>query len=68
MLFLRSPHIWPFNHGDKQVIAPFLITLRMANQTALTSDTIISGNIGSLHFQGTEKSTDGIESLPNANR
>lgn len=39
-----------------QVIAPFLIILRVANRTALTSKTI-SMSIGSLHFRG-ERSMD----------
>jgi hypothetical protein len=42
--------------GDKQVIAPFLIVLRVANKRALTSETVVSGNIGSMHFKSQERS------------
>ena len=40
------------NRGNEQVIAPFLIIFRVANRTALTTDTIATGDIpiGSLHF------------------
>ena len=38
------------NHSRDQVIAPFLIILRVANRRALTSHTIASGNVGSIHF------------------
>lgn len=49
--------------AETQVIAPFLITLRVANQSALTNKTIVSGDIGSIHFrQG--KSNGGSGTLP----
>ena len=35
------------NHGIEQVIAPFLILLRVVNRRALTSDIIIPGGISS---------------------
>lgn len=43
------------DHGNTQVIAPYLITLRVANQRALASNTI-SGTFGSIHF-GTKRTT-----------
>ena len=39
-----------FNDDDEQCIAPFLIVLRVANRTALTSN-IVSGNITSIRFR-----------------
>ena len=42
-----------------QVIAPFLIILRVANRTALTSGAVTSGNVGSIHFRSGGGSTDG---------
>ena len=53
------------NRSDEQVIAPFLIVLRVANRTAITSKAIVSGNIGSMRFesQGNE-STDGGVTVP----
>lgn len=47
------------DRGGAQVIAPFLIILRVANQTALTREAIVSGNIGSIHFKSQGISTDG---------
>src|ERR1700753_1381229 len=35
--------------GNRQVIGPFLIILRVANRRAVTSETIASGDIGSFH-------------------
>jgi hypothetical protein len=49
---------------DEQVIAPFLIILRVAKQRALTSDTIASGNIGSIRFESHEGSASGVETVP----
>ena len=46
------------NLGNEQVIASFLVTLRVANRTALTSDTVGSGNLGSIRFRSQEKSTE----------
>lgn len=44
--------------AQNQVIAPFLVILRVANRTALTSDTITSGAISSFSFGSQGKSTD----------
>lgn len=46
------------------MIAPFLIVLRVADRRALTSETIVTGNIGSIHFRSQGKSTVGNETLP----
>ena len=60
--FVLSPHFpdtqltWSPNRGDGQVIAPFLITLRVANRSALMSDTDTYENTGPLRFGGQEKS------------
>lgn len=40
-----------------QVIAPFLVVLRVANQTSFTNDAVVPGNVGSLHFRSEETST-----------
>ena len=45
------------NHGYTQVIAPYLIILRVAKRRALTSESI-SGSVGSIHFRS-QGSTDG---------
>ena len=47
------------NRGEEQTIAPFLITLRAANQSALTNVSIVSGDVGSLRFRSRGKSTSG---------
>lgn len=60
----RNLGTWLSNHGDRQVIAPFLIILRVSNRSALTSDTIISGNVGSMQFEGEGESTSGNGTLP----
>ena len=52
------------NYVDKQVIAPFLIVLRVANQRALTSETILSGTNGTLQFQNGGESTLDSGALP----
>ena len=44
-------------HSYEQVIAPFLIILRVANQTALTSNAIVSGNDDSIHLRSRGRST-----------
>lgn len=44
-------------------IGPFLITLRVANQRALTSDTVVSENIGLIHFWS-QKTTGASATLP----
>lgn len=51
------------NRGDEQTIAPFLITLRVANQNASTNVSIISGDAGSIHFRSQGKSTGGNGAL-----
>ena len=50
------------NHGYTQVIAPYLIILRVANRRASTNDAI-SGTIESIHFRS-QGSTDGDEINP----
>ena len=55
------------NCDDGQVIAPFLIILRVANRTAVTSDSISSGNPDSIHFRSQEQSTDNGETVPDEN-
>jgi len=47
-----------------QVIAPLLIIQRVANRIALTSDTIVSGNIGSFRARSRGESTGGSYALP----
>ena len=50
---LDSPQFhwaWTSNHDDKQVIATFLIILRVANRSPLTSQTITGSN-NSIHFR-----------------
>ena len=42
-----------------QAIAPFLITLRVVNRRALTSEAIVSGNIGSMQSKNQTESTSG---------
>jgi len=42
-----------------QVIAPLLIIQRVANQSALTSSTIVSGHVNSLHVRSRGVSTGG---------
>jgi hypothetical protein len=37
----------------------FLIVLRVANQSALTSEAVASGNVGSIHFRSGGDSTGG---------
>ena len=51
------------NDYTKQVVAPFLIILRVFNRSALTSDTIVSGIVDSIHFRGQEGSTSADETL-----
>ena len=55
-----------FNDDDEQCIAPFLIVLRVANRTALTSN-IVSGNITSIRFRTRGESTGGDQTLSNGN-
>lgn len=53
--------------AETQVIAPFLIILRVANQTALTNDVIVSGNVDSIRFGNHGRSTNANETLPDRN-
>ena len=47
----------------EQVIAPLLIIRRVANKSALTRDTVVSGRTSSLKFWTQGKSTGGSSSL-----
>ena len=51
-------------HVIEQVIAPFLIIIRIAKQSALTGTTVASGTTGSIRIQMTSMSGD--ETLPDA--
>jgi len=48
----------------EQVIAPLLIIQRVANQSALTSNTIATGHIGSFHARSPGESTNDSGTLP----
>ena len=54
--------IWLSDHGDEQVIAQFLIILRVAKQKASVGGTVVSEDIGSLHLS--QLTTIGGGSLP----
>ena len=54
--------MWTSNHDDKQVIATFLIILRVANRSSLTSQTITGSN-NSIHFRRQGNSTGRNEPL-----
>lgn len=47
-----------------QVIAPFLIVLRLANRSALTSDTVVSGNVATMQFRSLEISAVSNVTVP----
>lgn len=47
-----------------QVIAPLLIIQRVANRSALTSDTIVTGHIISFHDRGRGESVGGLPHVP----
>lgn len=49
----------------EQVIAPFLVTLRVANRNAITSETIVSGTTASINFEVQRMSAVGDGSLQN---
>ena len=49
--------------NDGQVIAPFLVILRVANRKALTSETILSGTAGSIQFNPQMKPSAGNGTL-----
>ena len=54
------------NRGEKQVIAPFLIILRLANRTAVTSDsTIGSQTVDPAYFRSHEGTTCDHGVFPN---
>jgi hypothetical protein len=55
------------NDGGQQVIAPFLIIIRVATRSALTSDTDGSGTVSSILFWTHRESTGGIETHLNGN-
>lgn len=59
---IDSPLMFVFSKvsGMMQAIAPLLITLRVANRRALTSNMITSGsgNVGSLQFGGRDTTDD----------
>ena len=52
------------NRSFEQAIAPFLITLRVANRTALKSKSLVSADLPSIHFESRGKVTGGDETLP----
>jgi len=54
--------------AETQVIAPLLIIQRVANQNALTSNTITSGNTGSFNMRSRGKSTGSNGTLPSGYR
>ena len=53
--------------GDEQVIAPFLITLRIANRSALASGSVVSGSVGSVRFGSQGRSTGDSGTLSDKN-
>ena len=55
------------NHNDGQVIGPFLIVLRVANRTALTSNIVSPVNVGSIRFKSRGESTGGSGALHDEN-
>jgi len=50
--------------AETQVIAPLLIIQRIANQSALTSDAIVTGHVGSINFRSRRESIAGNDALP----
>jgi hypothetical protein len=61
-----APRSWDMvisNCGCEQVIAPFLIILRVANRRALTSRAV-SGGVSLIQFSNEGKSTGGSRTLP----
>ena len=55
-----------YNYDGVQIIAPYLIILRVANRKALTGNMLSSGSkaIGSIRFASQGGSTGDDESLP----
>ena len=51
------------NLVDEQTIAPLLITRRVASQSALTSNAIVSGDPGSINFRSPGESTTNDKTL-----
>lgn len=53
------------NRDIEQVISPMLIILRVANRRAVTRETFIAGNIGSMQFRSHGSATvSGSETFP----
>jgi len=50
--------------AENQVIAPLLIIQRVANRSALTNGTIVTGHTGSLNFRNPGETTGGNSALP----
>ena len=46
-----------------KVIAPLLIVLRVAKQRALTGDSIVSGNVGTMNFRNQGESSTGDDEI-----
>ena len=57
--FLRFHDAGILPRWKSQVIASYLVILRVANRRAFTSDTVASKNGGSMHFRTQEESLDG---------
>ena len=58
------------NHNEEQVIAPFFIILRVADNSALmneTNDTTISGDAGSIRFRNRRGSAGGVGTISEGN-
>ena len=58
----------PSNSCVVQVIGPYLIILRVTDRRALTSETIASGSIGSIHFTNQRSSASDYGTLPDGER
>ena len=57
--FLSHHNLESSNNSEEQAIASFLVTLRIANQGTSTNISVVSGNIGSIHFGSRGRSTGG---------
>ena len=55
------------NHGGEQAIAPLLITSRVVNQNASTSDHTSPGNTGPIRFRSRWEYTGGCGTLSDEN-
>ena len=58
---------WTSNDPDEQVIAPFLLVLRIANRTTLTDEGTVSGNLDSIRFNSMGGSTGVDRTIPDGN-